>query len=339
MVDVGTVLGAWDVGAVRAVEPVSSGLIHGTWFVDADPPLVLQRLHPKLDSDEIAADYAAVTAHLAAKGVAAPRLVPTREGALLAEADGARWRLTTRLPGRTFEKPTGPAMIEQAARALGRFHRALADLEHEFRSTHPLHHTVEHLDALRGAAADPAHAPVLPGCRAEVDAAIEQLAGALLPADLPVRVVHGDPKLSNVLFDGADAVGLIDLDTCNRHTLLVDLGDAARSWCRDGGEDEQQGLRLDSFEALVRGYAAEGPTLDAAEVAALPDAPRTITLELAARFARDVLCDDYFGWDRSRYPDRRSHNLARARGMLHLAEDMRRHRDALTRLVGAAFGC
>ena len=325
------VLAHFAIDEPREVTPATSGLIHGTWFVEADRSYVLQRLHPKLSSDGIAADYAAVTTHLARKGVEAPELIPTTTGAWLADQDGERWRLTTRIPGHTLDRTPDLDTVEQAARALGRFHAAIADIEHDFQSDHPLHRTQEHLDGLRHAEGD--RTPI--SC--EIAAILAELPGACLP-DLPLRVVHGDPKISNVMFVERRATTLIDLDTCNRHTLLVDLGDATRSWCRDGEEDERQDFRLDRFDALLRGYAAEGPVLNAAERAALATAGRTITLELASRFARDVLEDHYFGWDAARYASRRAHNIARTRGMLHLARDMAGKLDDGRRLVAAHFG-
>lgn len=333
------VLDRFGLGAVTAVEPVDSGLMHGTWFVTAAAgAFVLQRLHPKLATAEIAADYAAVTAHLAARGLRAPRLVPDATGApVTAGADGTWWRLTTRVPGHTRARVTSPGEAEQGARALGRFHRAMADLPHTFASQHPLHDTAAHLAGLRAAAAR----PDLQGFQAEIADAIafllQVLPGLLLAEDLPRRVVHGDPKISNVMFEGEVAVGLIDLDTCNRHSVLVDLGDAVRSWCRDGAEDETESFHLDRFEAVLRGYAAEGLALTAAEVAGLAGAGRLITLELAARFARDALEDEYFGYDARRYPDRRSHNRARTRAMLHLAADMQRQAEAMAAAVARHF--
>jgi len=336
--DLETVLACYAVGAVRAVEPITIGLIHTTWFVDADRPLVLQRLHPKLAGDGIAADYAAITAHLAHQGFPAPELVCTTDGALLADVGEARWRLSTRVPGRTHARVDGLERVDQAARALGRFHRAVADVEHAFLSDHPLHRTEEHLEALRVAATDPRYAAARALVHGEVEAVLTALPEALLPNNLPRRVVHGDPKISNVMFLGDRATGLVDLDTCNRHTVLVDLGDAARSWCRDGKEDERQDFRLDRFEALVQGYAAEGPELTPEEIRALPGAGRTIALELASRFVRDVLEDHYFARDADRYPDRRSHNVARTRGMLHPAADMFAKRPEIERVVRDHLG-
>ena len=324
--------------------PVVSGLMHGTWKVVAgDRRYALQRLHHKLATPEIVADYVAVTGHLAAKGVPAPELVPTRAGEPVATVDGSWWRLSTWLDGETRMKVTSAAEARAGARMLGRFHRAMADIPHVFGSQHPLHDTPGHLARLKAAVADPRYAEPRKTIAPQVRQILDLLPPLMLPETLPERVVHGDPKISNVLFAAAgdgplEAVGMIDLDTCNRHTLLVDLGDAVRSWCRDGGEDEDERFHIDRFAAILEGYAETGPPLTADEIALLPGAGRLITLELASRFARDVLEDEYFAFDATRYPDRRSHNRARTRSMLFLAEDMRAQQSAAEALVKRFFG-
>lgn len=313
--------------------------MHGTWLVEAEGgKYVLQRLHHKLATPEILNDFRAVTEHLAARGVPAPRLVATHEGHGVAEDEGRWWRLATYVEGETHDAVQSPAQAEEGARALARFHRAMQDISHHFESQHPLHDTEGHLRRLREAAARPEFAESLAGIAAEVAEVDAQLSGMLLPADLPSRVVHGDPKISNVLFQGDRAVGLLDLDTCTRHTVLVDLGDAVRSWCRDGTEDERQHFLLDRFEAILRGYAAEGPPLNPLERRHLGGAGRLITLELASRFLRDVLEDEYFAWDERRFPDRRSHNRARGRAMLYLANDMARWQVEIDTMVEKYFG-
>lgn len=327
------------IGAVRAVSPVQSGLMHCTSMVEAERGrFILQRLHAKLDTPEILADYLAVTEHLAARGEVAPQVVAVdAHTPLWTDPMGGRWRLTTVVPGRTFDKVTTLEQAEQGARALGRFHRVMASIEHEFASQHPLHDTAGHLAGLEAVAADPQYAAERATIGHEIDEILVLLPAAMLPRSLPRRVVHGDPKISNVMFVDGVATGLIDLDTCNRHSVLVDLGDAVRSWCRDGAEDERQHFQLDRFEALLRGYAAAGLPLTAEEQAHLVGAGRLITLELASRFARDVLQDEYFAYDTARYPSRRAHNQARTRAMLFLAEDMRAREPEVRRLVQAIF--
>ena len=140
----------------------------------------------------------------------------------------------------------------------------------------------------------------------------------LLPDDLPLRVIHGDPKISNVLFDRRlRATGIVDLDTCNRRPLLVELGDAFRSWCGKAEDDPHNTFSLPVFNAAWRGYAQEARGfITARERKLVAKAIGTITLELAARFLIDYFEDSYFGWDSSRYLSRRAHNLARARGQI-----------------------
>jgi len=322
------------------VKLIESGLMHGTWRVEcARGRFALQRLHHKLATPEIVADYQAVTRHLAEKGVPAPRLIETTAGEPVAEDAGGRWwRLSTWLDGETRDRVTDPTTARAGAVMLGRFHRAMADIDHDFRSQHPLHDTGAHLARLKAAAADPKHADVRDSIGAQIDRVLELLPGLILPESLPQRVVHGDPKISNVLFAGDVAVGMIDLDTCNRHTVLVDLGDAVRSWCRDGGEDEEERFHIDRFEAILDGYAETGPPLTADEKAHVAGAGRLITLELASRFARDVLEDEYFAFDAKRYPDRRTHNRARTRSMLYLADDMLAQQADAERLVKRSLG-
>jgi len=49
-------------------------------------------------------------------------------------------------------------------------------------------------------------------------------------------------------------------------------------------------------------------------------ATKQITLELAARFLIHVVHDTFVGFDVTRYPNRRAHHVARARGQYHLAQ-------------------
>ena len=63
----------------------------------------------------------------------------------------------------------------------------------------------------------------------------------------------------------------------------------------------------------------------------------TVPAELAARFCADAYEDSYFGWDASRYPSRRAHNLARARSQLRLSQAVRAAREEIDAVVEDAF--
>lgn len=337
---------SYSVGAELDVHRHGSGLINDTFVVSAAKgSYVLQRVHPVF-SPRIHHDIRAVTRHLASRGVQTPSLIDTQSGAPWTEHDGSVWRLMTRMRGVSFDAVGEVCQVEAAAEALGRFHGALADLDHVFVGGRSgVHDTVAHLERLEGALT------VHREHRLYDDVAL--LAEAILAAaprlpplvGLPERIVHGDPKFNNVLFEAtqgplaAQAVGWIDLDTVGPMALPLELGDAWRSWCNTRGEnDPVAGFRLDIYEASLRGYARALPfALPSDEREALLHGVEWITLELSARFAADALAESYFGWDSKAFAGRGEHNLARAQSQWSLHEQVmavRRERsDALTRAL------
>jgi Ser/Thr protein kinase RdoA (MazF antagonist) len=337
-----TVLEDWQLSA-GALEPLGSGLINRTWLVTgAGGRCVLQQLNPVFPAS-INADIDAVTAHLARRGMPTPRLLRNRHGALWSIVDGRCWRVLTWMPGVAPDAITGPGMAREAGELLGRFHAALADCRHEFSAPRSgIHDTARHFATLRAAlaghAAHPAHAQVAALADSLFAAAAQVPA---LPARLPARIVHGDPKLNNLLFDAATGKGccLVDLDTLGQMAIPLELGDALRSWCNPGGEDRGPvRFSIELFEAALRGYAASSRgLLIPAEYRAIVPAAATIMLELAARFAADALNDRYFGWDPRRFASRSVHNLARARGQFELFNSFWPHRDAAAGLVEDIF--
>jgi Ser/Thr protein kinase RdoA (MazF antagonist) len=346
------VLAAWGLDGANAA-PLGNGLINQTWLVTAGAQrFVLQRVNPIFGA-EVNYDIAAVTDHLRARGVVAPRLLPADPGALLAgepsssaplwvEHDGV-WRLMTWVRGVGLERLQAPPQAQAAGLLLGRFHRALGDYAQSFRHVRAsVHDTPRHLANLRAA---------VDGHRGHANhAAVAGLADdilalvATLPdvGSLPPRVVHGDPKIGNVLFepDGGPALALIDLDTVGRMPLPLELGDAFRSWCNPAGEDATAAsFSLPLFRGAVRGYArAVKGWITAEEADAVVPATLTIYLELAARFAADALNESYFGWDPSRFASRGAHNLVRARSQLAAARSLREQEAAAREVAAGEFG-
>lgn len=299
--------------------------------------LVLQRLHPVFGA-QVHVDIEAVTAHLEAKGVETPRLVRTRTGELWTTAPSSPepsvWRALSYVDGITLHHTRDTATLESAAALLGTFQRSLVDLDHVFVHERPLHDTRRHLSNLQAALASPRGAGDAEA--RELGAAISrQIEGLRLDfGSLPKRVIHGDPKLSNVLFQRdspSRARCMIDLDTIGRGYVAYELGDALRSWCNPAGEDvAAPALDAESFAAVMRGYASTCPdAVTPAELLSAVDGFETVSLELASRFAADAVNDSYFGWDAQRFGSRREHNLVRARGQLAISRAVRTQRDTL----------
>jgi Ser/Thr protein kinase RdoA (MazF antagonist) len=337
--------------AALGIEHVPSN-INRTYIVrrggaSARPELVLQRMHPVFGAN-VHVDIAAVTLHLAARNVETPRLIPTQEGELwtLEQRPAGQaahvWRALSFIDGLTFHQSLAPDSLGSAAQLLGTFHAALVDLEHEFVHERPLHDTARHLSNLRAAlAAEAAHA----------DAQVQALGAQILRqaeqirldfSELPRRVVHGDPKLSNIMFHlglPPRARCMLDLDTLGRGYLAYELGDALRSWCNPAGEDTRAaGVELGAFRAVIEGYSRACPADNhPEEILSGIDGLETVSLELASRFATDVVWDRYFGWDETRFGSRREHNLLRAEGQLALSRNVREQRGELVRIAKLAL--
>lgn len=346
---------AW--GWQRDVEiaPLTGGLINTTFVVrrDGQPVAVLQRLHPVFAA-EVNLDLEAVTAHLAGHGLLTPRLIRTRDHqAWVVDADDRPWRALTWVDGVTVHAVPGADVARAGGELVGRFHRAVAGLDHDYAFVRAgVHDTAAHLARLRAHLGPPPPAAgaadvVVEDLEVQVEAFLlgrEILAAAdELPAmpSLPRRHGHGDLKISNLLFASlapARGAALVDLDTLGRQTLAFELGDAMRSWCNPRGEDAGAvGFDLAIFAAAIEGWAAvAGGLASDDERRSIVTGLETVCVELAARFATDVFDDRYFGWDPVRFPSRRAHNLVRARGQLALAAAVRAARaDALDIVRGA----
>jgi Ser/Thr protein kinase RdoA (MazF antagonist) len=328
--------------AHAALTPILRGNINRTFLVEEDGArFVLQRVNP-IFQPTVHYDIAAVTAHLQRHGLNTPRLCPTLDDALWTnDAEGGVWRLMTFIPGHTHDQAGHPDVPRAAGAWLGRFHRTLSDLQHEFLAKRlGVHDTARHQARLQAALArEAAH----PG-RAQAQALGGEILAALakLPSltGLPERVVHGDPKLNNFIFaPNGEVVALCDLDTVAKMPVPLELGDAFRSWCNPLGEDTTATrFELDLLAAGLEGYAgACKGWLTAAERDAIVVAIETITLELAARFCTDIIEESYFGWDRARYNAAWQHHAERAEGQLRLAQSFAQQRSAAQALVQRLF--
>jgi Ser/Thr protein kinase RdoA (MazF antagonist) len=247
-------------------------------------------------------------------------------------------------PSRTLQRLDSIAQATEVGRTLGRFHRLGALLDPDMMAvTLPgFHHTPGYLAALdaavgeTGGHAEVADALTFINARRGLVPVLEH---ALARGRTRRRLIHGDPKLDNLLFDptGCRALCLIDLDTVQPGLLHHDIGDCLRSCCNRAGEtgDDGAGARFDVelCSAILAGYAeAAGGLLSAHEVQLMTPAVRLIPLELGIRFLTDHLQGDrYF---RVRY---RGENLHKARRQLALVADIERQQAAIESAVRRAF--
>jgi Ser/Thr protein kinase RdoA (MazF antagonist) len=328
----------------RTIEPLGAGLINQTFLVTSQNGhrFVLQRLH-EIFPRGINRDIEIVTAHLADRGLQTSRLVRTTSGELWLEEDGHVWRLMTYMPGICLQRIESGDLAREAGALLGRFHLALADLDHDFpHARGGIHDTPRHLRNLESALEKHRDHPAFDRIE-PLATSILEAAGGLDPLpDTPARIVHGDPKITNFIFDPDSGKGvcIVDLDTLNRMPLPLEMGDALRSWCNPAGEDAvRTGFSAELFQAALEGYRdATGDWLTGAETRAFGLGTMTILVELAARFCADALNESYFGWDPKCFPSRSEHNQVRAEGQLVAFRDFVAKRGRLERVVEDVCG-
>ncbi|MBT6432188.1 MAG: aminoglycoside phosphotransferase family protein [Deltaproteobacteria bacterium] len=305
---------------------ITSGHINTTLLVKrGDDKYILQKLSPIFGA-EVHQDIDAVT-RLVGSAVPMPRLIPTRDGQLwVTTGDGEVWRLLEWMPGNTHLRAQHPGMCESAGRLVGRFHRALYQKEHSFAHRRlGVHNTAAHLRTLEQSLQEHADHGAIQEVSAMARPVLKALAEIPDLTRYPERIVHGDLKISNILFnDTFEATTLIDLDTLAPMPLAHEMGDALRSWCNPQGEaSTEASFSLPYFESAMRGYCESVQGLfESDEIMSIVTGVETIALELTVRFLADALNESYFGWDKEKYQSASEHNLERAQGQWIFAQSV-----------------
>lgn len=320
---------------IDTVGPFGNGRINETFLVttESGTRYVLQKLHP-IFAPSVLEDIAALTQQMKTRGLVTPLLVPTKEGELGIVANGQCWRMLTYIPGRTKEAGTTEEEARNAMELIGNFHQIFAAHDYQFRHVREGFHDTPKIMAGLGKTMGEYRGTKKGEALAKMGSAIldEYNPREHAWAHLPKRIIHGDPKLSNIRFaeDSARAIALLDLDTLGRHSVVVDIADATRSWCNraDEGDEVEARFDLDIFHAMMEGYTATANFLTKEERRAMPKAIAQIALELAARFVTDAYRESYFTLDRERYPDLFTQNTAKAHAQFVLYQDIiRKQRD------------
>ncbi|MFN5264580.1 MAG: phosphotransferase enzyme family protein, partial [Pseudanabaena sp.] len=152
---------------------------------------------------------------------------------------------------------------------------------------------------------------------------------------LPLRTMHGDPKVNNILFDRQTqlAVSVVDLDTVKSGLVHYDIGDCLRSGCNPVGEETNQweDVQFDTelCQGILQGYLSMAQSfLSEHDYAYIYDAVRVITFELGLRFLTDYLVGNiYF---HVKYPE---HNLLRSLVQFRLLESIESQQTVINKII------
>ena len=317
-----------------SLAPFGTGHINDTYTLEiregeAPKSYLLQRLNHNVfrRPEVVMQNIRLVAEHLSRQDYPLEILAPltTGDGRLLHRDEaGNFWRVFPFFEKTvTFDKVETPEQAFEAARAFGVFAKALNDMDpSQLQPTIPGFHDGEKrlayfLDVLKRAIPER-----LETARAEVEEVLQNqlIFNKIASLRLPVRVVHHDTKINNVLFGAATlkAACVIDLDTVMPGIVLSDFGDMMRTFTSEADEDEADlskvGLRLPVFKAMTEGFLSEmSGLLTPAERENLVEGGRWLTLMQVIRFLADYLEGDIYY--KTNYPE---HNLVRTRNQLAL---------------------
>lgn len=261
------------------------------------------------------------------------RIIPTIDGKnFYRGSQGDYWRAYDYIEGaRTYETVEEPIHFFHVGRTFGKFQLLLSDFP-----AHNLYETIVQFhdtskrfrDFLKAVQANPVGR--VERVQMEIDFVLAReedtsiLVDLLATGKLPLRVIHNDTKLNNIMIDNETSEGIcvLDLDTVMPGTVLYDYGDAIRFGASTALEDEPNldlvSLDLGLFTAYTRGYLSIAQEfLTPTELEYLAFSAKLITLELGMRFLTDYLLGDtYFKVNHA------DHNLQRARTQFKLVADM-----------------
>jgi len=349
-------------GRVVDVREFGNGNINRTFLVTMDnnnnnreDHFILQRINTQVFSrpDLVMRNMRIATAHIQerldrsplgpGRRWEVPAVLATRDGSdHWIGTDGSFWRAMSFIDAASFDTIRDTDHAREVGYALGVFHTLLSDLPAETLSDtlegfHVTPHYMRHYDevlaecgtdgspdlqyCLRFVGERRALAPLLENARAE---------GRLI-----LRVIHGDPKVNNIMMDTASgqAVSIIDLDTVKPGLVHYDIGDCLRSGGNPLGEEteawEKVRFDIDCCRAILEGYLQTARKfLTGDDFVYLYESIRLIAFELGLRFFTDYLEGDvYF---KVKGPE---HNLARALVQFRLTRSIEEQETAIRAII------
>ncbi|MGB3237997.1 MAG: aminoglycoside phosphotransferase family protein [Geitlerinemataceae cyanobacterium] len=343
---------------IADIRPFGSGNINDTFRVTLDSSteqsLILQQINtqvfrtPKL----VMHNMRVCTEHMRSRlqdfpldrRWEVPRIFLTKKGQdHFIDADGNFWRAMSLIEDtESFDVMGDVERAIEVGYALGTFHNLVSDLLPETLSDtlEGFHITPCYLQQYEKVLAKttPIQTPEANYClqfvndRASWSYILEK---AKAQGKLPLRLMHGDPKLNNILFDTktGKAVSLIDLDTVKPGLVQYDIGDCLRSGCNPAGEETEDWdsvyFETDLCRNILQGYFSVARAfLTENDYLYLYDAIRLMAFELGLRFLTDYLAGNvYF---KVKYPE---HNLARAIVQFKLTESIEAQEALISNMI------
>tara|TARA_B100000963_G_scaffold358768_1_gene384238 strand:+ start:2734 stop:3768 length:1035 start_codon:yes stop_codon:yes gene_type:complete len=313
---------------------VDSGLINHTFHVkNKVDDYILQKLNHKVFSNPkcIHDNYEIVRSALVNSSYSRELLffLKNKNNLELVCCDNEFWRMSKRIRGITYDICRSEEMAHHSAQTLAEFHKGLINvtgIDSPISRFTDFQYRIEQFNRVlsNGSHTRLNKANDLIGF---VESNLKLIETYLkVEKSLPARVIHGDPKVSNFLFDEqtSSVNALIDMDTLMPGSILYDFGDMVRSFASILSEDDNSdGSKFSPviYNSLLEGYLTHGSEfLIQEEIEGLPLSILSVSLIQGIRFLTDYIDNDVYY--RVFYRDQ---NLHRAKNQFRFYSEAQDH--------------
>jgi len=239
----------YDIGEVRALKGISSGIENSNFFLSTERGEYVLTIFEKLSFEQLPF-YLKLMRHLAERGVLAPLPIANRAGELLGTLHGKPASIVTRLEGACQMAPH-PAHCAAVGAMLARMHLAGADFGLRQPNLRGLEWWKE---------TTPIVLPYLPDAGQRLLRGEMQFQESFAAGDvyrlLPRGPIHADLFRNNVMFDGKRLTGFFDFYFAGVDTWLFDVAVTVNDWCID---DVSGALDPARVRSLLAAYHAVRP--------------------------------------------------------------------------------
>lgn len=320
---------------IKSIEPFGKGHINSTYKVVLSNSVeyILQKLNTQVFTNpkRIIENHCRIQDSIQFKEIEIPVLIRTTQGTYLyVDQDNNTWRMMNFIKDSySIEVVENEVQAFEAGRGFGWFLNACSNLEsssfHEvIKDFHSIQFRYQQLNkAVQQDKAKRVYvAKELIKFYKEKEGKLIDVEELIKTQKIPLRVVHNDTKINNLLFRNKKSIAVIDLDTAGPGSVLFDYGDAIRTITNSAAEDEKDLTRINfnirTFKCFTKAYLEETRSiLTEKEKETLYIAPFYMTVIMGIRFLADYLNGDVYY--KTEYNE---HNLIRSHVQKALIEKM-----------------
>ncbi|CAM1374505.1 phosphotransferase enzyme family protein [Tenacibaculum xiamenense] len=310
-----TIIDSFEIeGSFVSSETIVSGYINTTYKITTtDTSYILQKVNHSIFKNvgELSKNIIRITEHIASKvkDRFILKVIPSKinEG-FHKDSEGNYWRMFNYLENSvTFEVLESEKQARALGNAFANYQKLLIDLPEPglFEVLPDFHNTPLRIEHFKKAIEfnfenRKEHARDEINYLIDLASEMGEVVSLGNQKKIPLRSIHQDAKLSNILFNSSnEQFCIIDLDTTMPGYLCYDFGDAVRTGMNTASEEEKDvskaSLNMNLFKTFAEGYAeASKEFITQEEIKTLVLGVKTITYEQAIRFLADYLNGDIY---------------------------------------------